>query len=84
MDNPYNKPLALIDEAIDALTVGHPLRAIWRLIDAAGMLADAEPERFAVGRNVTTGRGYRLQRLPGIPRIDPADLPAVLSGLAEK
>lgn len=63
----YRTIQSLIDQASGALAVGQPQRAVWRLIDAAGMTADAvskdEPlVDFMVGLDVPTGRGFKLER----------------------
>ena len=53
--------LALIQEARQNITNGASDKAIWRLIDAAGVLAEVTADPM-----LTTGRGYRL-RLHNVP-----------------
>lgn len=54
--------LRLIDEARTLLKHGQADRALWRLVDAAGLTAEAigpSAEPIA-GRDEVTGRGFRL------------------------
>lgn len=69
--------LALIDEAkFTIASQGNPLKALWRLVDAAGLCAeDAGWPESAVGIR-STGRGYRVDRdviLPSPEDVDDLD-----------
>ena len=65
-DKRIDTALSLVREAQIYLGPGSALPecAIWRLVDAAGLLADALPGS-AVGVAEATGRGYRLARVEG-------------------
>jgi len=52
----------LVEAALPQLKDGEPRRALWRLVDAAGLLMeDALPEiPEGVGQDNATGRGFYL------------------------
>lgn len=55
----------LLGEANKSLLLGpeHASAAIWRLVDAAGLVADAvQADRKAFGLGRPTDRGYQLRR----------------------
>jgi hypothetical protein len=56
--------LALIGEALPLLKHGQPERALWRLVDAAGLVAEGikrtAGEAPVSGVDDVTGRGFRL------------------------
>ena len=54
----------LVEAALAELYAGNldTERAMWRLVDAAGMLSEHYPEAVGVGE--ITGRGYRIVFVP--------------------
>jgi len=51
---------SLIAEALTLAGGGNPESAIWRLVDAAGLLAEDLQATGGTGLTQPTGRGYRL------------------------
>ena len=59
---------SLVEEALDAITYGHPDHAVWRLVDAVGMCArvaesiarDAKRPFTLTGFTSQTGRGFQV------------------------
>ncbi|MFA4972127.1 MAG: hypothetical protein WC683_05910 [bacterium] len=48
----------LLQAAVDSIDVGDTESAVWRTVDAAGLLAKHYPD--AVGVAERTGRGYQI------------------------
>ena len=46
----------LIEEANECIRLGSANKAIWRLLDAAGLIASVTPDPV-----ISTGRGYSLK-----------------------
>lgn len=53
----------LLQSALSCLDSGSPESAIWRLVDAAGLVSQALPakaKKDLIGLTMATGRGYFL------------------------
>lgn len=53
----------LLREAAGLIDSGDPAKALWRVVDAAGMLSDvldAWKKRDHIGAGIPTGRGYQI------------------------
>ena len=57
----------LINQALSEISSNHLDSAVWRLVDATGIIARIAPAgRGLIGRDQPTGRGYKITSSQGI------------------
>ena len=60
IDENVQEARALIHQAVGRINEGDSEAAVWRLVDAVGLLSEFFP--YSIGVDCPTGRGYQIVR----------------------